>query len=230
MKRDAQAVSRPTRGVESSAGEVLGTDAQRELVRGAASDGGQVGRLVTASELATLCEVDLKTIHNWVDRGRIAHFRTPGRHLRFRAADVADFLRAWGYTVPREIARAGLRVALVVGTEEAAAHVSRAFGETLRVRHASHAYDALVLAGSAPADVYVVNVREAARDIDVHAMLAALRRASSMATFVALVDEAVSLPGFCSCVRRDDGAALHALAGLTDGTPPVAPGQGAEGR
>ena len=53
-------------------------------------------KLLTASDLATLCEVDLKTIHNWVDRGRIAHFRTPGRHLRFRAADVADFLRAYG--------------------------------------------------------------------------------------------------------------------------------------
>src|SRR6202012_3177766 len=59
-------------------------------------------KLLTASDLAALCEVDLKTIHNWVDRGRIAHFRTPGRHLRFRAADVAEFLRAWGYTVPRE--------------------------------------------------------------------------------------------------------------------------------
>ena len=66
-------------------------------------------KLLTASDLATLCEVDLKTIHNWVDRGRIAHFRTPGRHLRFRAADVADFLRAWGYSVPRELAKASSR-------------------------------------------------------------------------------------------------------------------------
>jgi excisionase family DNA binding protein len=215
--QDAQGVGDPTRGAGSSTVEGSGDGAQRERVRRPASDAPPVRRLVTASELATLCEVDLKTIHNWVDRGRIAHFRTPGRHLRFRAADVADFLRAWGYTVPREIATAGSRTVLVVGTGEAAAHVSRAVGEMLRVRHAPHAYDALVLAGCVPADVYVVDVGEAARDINVHAMLAALQRASLKATFVALVDEPVGLPGFCSSVRRDDAAALRAVAGAGAG-------------
>src|SRR5512144_1179365 len=112
-------------------------------------------KLLTASDLAALCEVDLKTIHNWVDRGRIAHFRTPGRHLRFRAADVAEFLRAWGYTVPRELAKASSRTVLVVGSRDAAAHVQRSLGEALPVRHAAHPYDALVLAGADPADVYV---------------------------------------------------------------------------
>src|SRR5262245_12154361 len=86
-------------------------------------------KLLTASDLATLCEVDLKTIHNWVDRGRIAHFRTPGRHLRFRAADVAEFLRAWGYSVPRELARASARTIMVVGPKDTVALVQRALGE-----------------------------------------------------------------------------------------------------
>ena len=44
--------------------------------------------LFTASELARFCHVDLKTIHNWVEKGEIRHFRTPGRHLRFRRPDV----------------------------------------------------------------------------------------------------------------------------------------------
>src|SRR5512133_2363144 len=128
-------------------------------------------KLLTASDLAALCEVDLKTIHNWVDRGRIAHFRTPGRHLRFRAADVADFLRAWGYTVPRELARASSRTVLVIGGKDTAAHVLRSLGEGTPVRNAGHPYDALVLAGADPADIYVVDMEEAARDIDVESML-----------------------------------------------------------
>jgi hypothetical protein len=37
--------------------------------------------LFTAPEVARFCKVDLKTIHNWVDRQQIEHFRTPGRHL-----------------------------------------------------------------------------------------------------------------------------------------------------
>jgi excisionase family DNA binding protein len=181
-------------------------------------------KLLTASDLATLCEVDLKTIHNWVDRGRIAHFRTPGRHLRFRAADVADFLRAWGYTVPRELAKASSRTVLVVGTKEAASQVSRALGDGLPVRHAAHAYDALVLAGAAPADVYVVDVRDVAREIDVDAMLEALHRASPQATFVALADDPVTLPSFVTRVDKNDAAALRSLAAPAEAaTTPAVP-------
>ena len=181
-------------------------------------------KLLTASDLAALCEVDLKTIHNWVDRGRIAHFRTPGRHLRFRAADVAEFLRAWGYSVPRELARRSSRTVLVVGAKEAAAHVTRALGDGLPVRHAAHPYDALVYAGSDPADIYVVDLKDAARDIDVDAMLEALHRASAQATFVALVGEEpqVSLPAFVTRIPRGDAQALRALLAPGEGQPAAA--------
>lgn len=178
-------------------------------------------KLLTASDLAALCEVDLKTIHNWVDRGRIAHFRTPGRHLRFRAADVAEFLRAWGYTVPRELAKASSRTVLVVGSKEAAAHVSRALGDGLPVRQASHPYDALVFAGSDPADVYVVEQKEVGKDIDVDAMLEALHRASPQATYVVMADDPVSAPAFATRVGRSDAQALRNV--LMPGEPVVAP-------
>ena len=56
-----------------------------------------VRELFTASEVARFCQVDLKTIHNWAERGEVRHFRTPGRHLRFRRVDVLDFLRKYGY-------------------------------------------------------------------------------------------------------------------------------------
>lgn len=183
---------------------------------------------MTASDLATLCEVDLKTIHNWVDRGRIAHFRTPGRHLRFRAADVAEFLRAWGYTVPRELAKASSRTVLVVGSKEAAAHVSRALGDSLPVRHAAHPYDALVFAGSDPADVYVVEPREAGKDLDVDAMLEALHRASAQAAFVVLSDESIAVPAFATRVPRGDAAALRTI--LLPGEAAVPPPSGEEVR
>ena len=57
----------------------------------------------------------------------------------------------------------------------------------------------------------MVDLREAASDINVAAMLAALHRASPRASFVAVGDALVSLPGYCSRVRCDDGAALGAL-------------------
>src|SRR5262249_24758619 len=148
-----------------------------------------------------------------------------------RAADVADFLRAWGYSVPRELAKASSRTLLVLGSKETVALVSRALGDAspqppataggpqgpgspaaglagrgssrppatpgvapgeqaapkplaavpsagaasftagspvgAPLRHAAHPYDALVYAGAEPADVYVVDVRAVADEIDV---------------------------------------------------------------
>ncbi len=180
-------------------------------------------KLLTASDLAALCEVDLKTIHNWVDRGRIPHFRTPGRHLRFRAADVAEFLRAWGYSVPRELARASARTILVVGTNETLALVHRALSEGVApagappassgqpVRLASHPYDALIYAGSDPGDVYVVDLKTFAAEIEPGAMFEALRRASPQAALVALSDEPASLPTFVTRLARGDTVGLKKM-------------------
>lgn len=62
------------------------------------------GEYVTTSFLAECCGVDLKTIHNWVDKGLIPHFRTPGRHIRVTKPDARAFLEAYGYTLPKELA------------------------------------------------------------------------------------------------------------------------------
>lgn len=194
-------------------------------------------KLLTASDLAALCEVDLKTIHNWVDRGRIAHFRTPGRHLRFRAADVADFLRAWGYAVPRELARAGSRTILAIGAKETVGLLQQALGEaatapqpggvsvqprpnpaaaeasTARhpIRLATHPYDALIFAGADPADIYVVDVPSMGSDADVNALVEALHRASPQSAFIVMVDEARAPLPFASNVHRNDITSLRAL-------------------
>lgn len=168
-------------------------------------------KLLTASDLAALCEVDLKTIHNWVDRGRIAHFRTPGRHLRFRAPDVAEFLRAWGYAVPRELAKASSRSVLVIGTKDTLNWVAKAAGEGMPLRHAPHPYDALVFAGAEPADVYIADAKAVANDIDVLAMAEALHRASPQALIVVLSDDTGTIPAFISRVGRSDVSALRGL-------------------
>ena len=167
-------------------------------------------KLLTASDLAALCEVDLKTIHNWVDRGRIAHFRTPGRHLRFRAADVAEFLRAWGYTVPRELARASSRSIVFVGSKEAMSNVTRAL-EGVQVKHIAHPYDALINAGADPADVHIVDIASIEPEIDASRMLEALHRACPQSSFIALTDDSSTLPSFVTRVGRSDAVALKGL-------------------
>ena len=52
-----------------------------------------LSKLYTAQEVARFCEVDLKTVHHWADRGKVVHHRTDGRHLRFRRNDLVRFLK-----------------------------------------------------------------------------------------------------------------------------------------
>lgn len=69
-------------------------------------------RLYTAQDVARFCEVDLKTVHHWAERGKVAHHRTEGRHLRFRRNDIVRFLRAHAYPLPDALTRAKPIVAL----------------------------------------------------------------------------------------------------------------------
>lgn len=112
-------------------------------------------KLLTASDLATLCEVDLKTIHNWVERGTIPHFRTPGRHLRFRPVDVASFLQTWGYRVPPELSGQALRPVLVVGGDALRDAVAGLPG--LEPHFAVDLTEALVQLGAQPFQSLVVD-------------------------------------------------------------------------
>lgn len=60
-------------------------------------------KLLTGPMVAKAFGCDLKTIHNWVNNGKLKAFRTPGRHLRFRVVDVIDALEQYRYDVPQWI-------------------------------------------------------------------------------------------------------------------------------
>jgi len=83
--------------------------------RGNARESSRAPSVYTAQAMADFCEVDLKTVHHWADRGKVPHFRTDGRHLRFRRNDVVRFLRAHGYPLPDALVRARPTVALALG-------------------------------------------------------------------------------------------------------------------
>ena len=121
-------------------------------------DGGPP-ELFTASQLARFCHVDLKTIHNWADRGEVRHFRTPGRHLRFRRGDVVEFLRKYGYPVP-EMLRAGKpKVVAVDDDPHVLASIRRALGRRFEVTTFQDPLDALVALGKLEPDAIIVDVQ-----------------------------------------------------------------------
>ena len=114
------------------------------------------GRLLTATQVARMCGVDVKTIHNWVGRGRIRGHRTGGRHLRFWPLDVVDFLRAWELGVPESLRSARLRVLVVDDDAAALATCKRALSRRFEVATADDVIDAIVGAATLRPDVLVV--------------------------------------------------------------------------
>jgi len=114
------------------------------------------GRLLTATQVARMCGVDVKTIHNWVGKGRIRGHRTGGRHLRFWPLDVVDFLRAWELGVPESLRVARLRVLVVDGDPAALAACKRALSRRFEVTTADDVIDAIVDVATLLPDVLVV--------------------------------------------------------------------------
>jgi excisionase family DNA binding protein len=115
--------------------------------------------LFTASDVARFCQVDLKTIHNWADKGEIRHFRTPGRHLRFRRLDVLDFLRKYGYPIP-EVLRMGKPKVVAVDSDPAVlAALRRALSRRFELTTFQDPFDALVAVGNIQPDALVLDVK-----------------------------------------------------------------------
>ncbi|MFW6049877.1 MAG: helix-turn-helix domain-containing protein [Myxococcota bacterium] len=113
--------------------------------------------LFTASEVARFCQVDLKTIHNWAERGEVRHFRTPGRHLRFRRVDVLDFLRKYGYPIPEELQQGKPRVVLIEDDPVHAEQNARALEDRFDVERHTDPVRALISIGADAPDVVVVD-------------------------------------------------------------------------
>jgi excisionase family DNA binding protein len=114
------------------------------------------GRLLTATQVARMCGVDIKTIHNWVGKGRIRGHRTGGRHLRFWPLDVVDFLRAWELGVPESLRSARLRVLVVDGDAAALAACKRVLSRRFELTTTDDLIDAIVAVATLRPDVLVV--------------------------------------------------------------------------
>jgi excisionase family DNA binding protein len=115
--------------------------------------------LFTASDFAGFCHVDLKTIHNWADKGEIRHFRTPGRHLRFRRGDVIEFLRKYGYPVPDALKMGKPKVVVIDDDPHVLASIRRTLGRRFEVTTFQDPFDALVAIGKLEPDAIVVEVQ-----------------------------------------------------------------------
>ncbi|MDJ0763194.1 MAG: helix-turn-helix domain-containing protein [Myxococcota bacterium] len=112
--------------------------------------------LFTASKVARICSVDLKTIHNWVGRGVIDSFKTPGGHLRFKRKDILDFLSRYSYPIPEGLAPSKRRIA-ILAEDTVLQPLKRSLSREYEVDAYSDSVDALLAIGGQQPDLFLVN-------------------------------------------------------------------------
>jgi len=113
--------------------------------------------LFTAPQVAKICSTDLKTIHNWVNRGEIKFFRTPGRHLRFRRQDILEFLGKYGYPVPDGFAPGRPRIVIIDPDETRLRGLKRSLAKLSDVVARRDHLDALLSIGRERPSLVLVN-------------------------------------------------------------------------
>ncbi len=176
--------------------------------RKAATPRARAKSVYSAQSIANFCDVDLKTVHHWADRGKVPHFRTEGRHLRFRRNDVVRFLRGHGYPLPDELVRARPTVGLALlpfmlqSAPLSLDEVVKRCGSRFAVRRHASSVTALTHLVADPPDALVLGLDDPA--ISCPRVIRALKADSATAfLFVAVIGAEESL-----AEARDAGAEI----------------------
>ena len=113
--------------------------------------------LLTAPQVAKICSTDLKTIHNWVNRGKIEGFRTPGRHLRFKHKDVLKFLEDFNYPVPAGFIVQKGKIIIIDPEKQQSNPIEKAIGINAEVLSFDDIMDAMINIGMENPSLVLVN-------------------------------------------------------------------------
>lgn len=75
-------------------------------------------KIFTTYEVSQFCSVDLSTVINWIEQGKLVAYRTPGGHRRVMREDLVHFLKEYRMPIPAGLAKKGRRI-LIVDDERA---------------------------------------------------------------------------------------------------------------
>jgi hypothetical protein len=163
--------------------------------------------LVRPSALARFWGIHPKTLHGWVQQGRLPALRSPGNHLRLRVADIRAFCERERLPVPPFVTPPP-RKAVVGGASEVLARaLSRALKAAAVLDVFESPYDALVAAASGPADLLALGA--GFPRFDAGAAIRALKRAAPGSAVVVV---AFGVPTRAGAVALEAAGAARVLS------------------
>lgn len=162
-----------------------------------------LGNYVSTRRISRMLGCSERAVANWVDRGYIPAYRTPGGHRRIRLADVREFLRQRSLPIPGEL---GLDRSVLVASGDPDLFPSLLdglAGNGIRVTSAPDIVSALIRMGDEKPGVVVLDLHLPGSDR--YELCRQVRGVSAMAG-VQVVILAPDAPGEDGAVRVESGA------------------------
>jgi excisionase family DNA binding protein len=76
-------------------------------------------KIFTTYEVSKFCSVDLSTVINWIDGGKLLAYKTPGGHRRVKREDLVHFLKEYKMPIPPDLVKGEKRKILIVDDDRA---------------------------------------------------------------------------------------------------------------
>jgi excisionase family DNA binding protein len=71
-------------------------------------------KIFTTYEVSQYCSVDLSTVINWIEEGKLLAYKTPGGHRRVEKEDLVHFLKKYQMPIPADLVKRERRRVLIV--------------------------------------------------------------------------------------------------------------------
>ena len=115
-------------------------------------------QIFTTFEVAKICNANITSIKNWIEKGNLRAFRTPGGHFRIERGVLIDFLDRFGMPNPFMVSQERTVVVLCEdpGTIEL---VRRSLGRNHQVHGTDDPIEAALLVGEIRPDCFLVDLK-----------------------------------------------------------------------
>lgn len=165
----------------------------------------------TTFEVARVCNANITSIKNWIDKGELRAFRTPGGHYRIEQKVLDDFLTRHGMPNPFAEERQK-RILVIQEDKELLGQVKQHFGEDPDYDWTDDVVDAVLKIGQWKPDAVVVDSQM--ESLDAPGLCQRVREHQELRPVHLIVihdqeqdyEELVREAGADYVVRRDEGA------------------------
>jgi excisionase family DNA binding protein len=132
----------------------------------------------TTFEAANLCNANVSSIKNWIEKGELEAFRTPGGHYRIRNSSLSEFLDKHG--MPNPLAENGTKVVAAFQEEQILSILSEEL-ENIEFHASRHILDTLLLLGEHQPRYAILSERCLLK-IDTGELIAAIKRSETLSS------------------------------------------------